>query len=176
MRDGDTYTVDGFAVTYLPEDLDEHGIQAESRSERDGSRTTFIAWLRADGSSLAKMTVMRNEDLTDLAALRDTYYPDLTGSLRPIEVNDSEGYLSPATGQLFWLQREGVGVGVYLDPNHWGSAELTRMAEGVNPSDDSTNDTGTVQQPSWQETNQFQQPSWQGSAQLPSTLSGWLRL
>ncbi|GLU47791.1 hypothetical protein [Nocardiopsis ansamitocini] len=127
-----SYSLDGFDVNYLPPGLDRYGISAESSTDRRGNRTSHVSWVQGPGVVYGKVTVVRDDKLTELDKVRDARYSHLAPQhLEKTAVNGRDAYVSEATGDAFWLDREGVAVTLFLQPERWKRAELTAMAEGV---------------------------------------------
>ncbi|OOC52895.1 MULTISPECIES: hypothetical protein [Nocardiopsis] len=132
-----SYSLDGYEIGYLPEDLEGYGINASSITDRRGNRQSQISWTQGPDRMLARVAVLRSERFQSLEDLRSIRYGHLPeGSLHRMDRNEAlehESYLSQETGDLFWLERPGVAIAVHLQPDRWDSGELVRMAESVVP-------------------------------------------
>ncbi|WP_150242278.1 prolipoprotein diacylglyceryl transferase [Nocardiopsis quinghaiensis] len=132
-----SYSLDGYEIGYLPEDLEGYGINASSITDRKGNRQSQISWMRGPDRLLARVAVLRSEYFQELDDLRSGRYGHLPeGSLQRMDRNEAlrhESYLSQETGDLFWLEEPGVAVTVHLQPDRWDSGELVRMAESLRP-------------------------------------------
>lgn len=128
------YIIDGFEVGSLAPGLEHYGTSSETHSDRDGSRTSHIAWVRGWGDIQAKVSVFRSTGLTRLDAVRDTHYSHLDSEeLKTVTVNGKRGYLSDSTGDVFWLDGDGTAIAVFLAPERWETGELLSMAESIVP-------------------------------------------
>ncbi|GAA3735880.1 hypothetical protein HDA32_001280 [Spinactinospora alkalitolerans] len=126
-----SYSLDGFSIGYLPPGLEGQSMKTHAAAE-DGARTSYVAWTEGRGATNGKVTIIRSDEIRTLEDLRDSRYRRLDAeSLEKIDNNGREAYLSRSTGDLFWVERPGVGVLVYLRPERWDSGELVRMGEGV---------------------------------------------
>ncbi|MBV2363209.1 hypothetical protein [Streptomonospora nanhaiensis] len=129
-----TYSLDGFEIGYLPPGLENHGIHAKSTVGLNGDRRSEIAWVQGLDAIYGRVSVLRGDDLADLDEVRATRYDHLEDSaLQRAEVNGTDAYASPKTGDVFWVPEPGVAVAAYLQPDRWDEDELFDFAEGVRP-------------------------------------------
>ncbi|MFW5419733.1 hypothetical protein J0910_24240 [Nocardiopsis sp. CNT-189] len=129
-----TYTLDGFEISDLPAGLDGYAIRARSFTNGMGERQAQISWVQGPESVYGKVSVLRSKRFRSLEDLRDRNYDHLSrNSLKKVQVNGKEAYLSETSGDLFRLERPGVAVTVYLQPDRWDTEELLRFAESVRP-------------------------------------------
>ncbi|NKY99827.1 hypothetical protein [Nocardiopsis alborubida] len=130
-----SYSLDGYEIGYLPSGLERHGIHASSTTDRLGNRQSQLSWMRGPDQLLGRVSILRSDSMQQLDDLRERRYghlPERTlERLDSGEALRSEAYLSPETGDLFWLDEPGVAVALYLQPDKWSSGELVRMAESL---------------------------------------------
>ncbi|WP_444962883.1 hypothetical protein [Nocardiopsis sp. M1B1] len=130
-----SYSLDGYEIGYLPSELERHGIHASTTTDRLGNRQSQLSWMRGPDQLLGRVSILRSDSMQQLDDLRERRYghlPERTlERLDSGEALRSEAYLSPETGDLFWLDEPGVAVALYLQPDKWGSGELVRMAESL---------------------------------------------
>ncbi|WP_047871014.1 hypothetical protein [Nocardiopsis sp. RV163] len=130
-----SYSLDGYEIGYLPSELERHGMHASTTTDRLGNRQSQLSWMRGPDQLLGRVSVLRSDSIQQLDDLRERRYghlPERTlERLDSGEALRSEAYLSPETGDLFWLDEPGVAVALYLQPDKWGSGELVRMAESL---------------------------------------------
>ncbi|MEU1899170.1 hypothetical protein ABZ512_12380 [Nocardiopsis dassonvillei] len=130
-----SYSLDGYEIGYLPAELERHGIHASTTTDRLGNRQSQLSWMRGPDQLLGRVSILRSDSMEQLDDLRERRYghlPERTlERLDSGEALRSEAYLSPETGDLFWLDEPGVAVALYLQPDKWGSGELVRMAESL---------------------------------------------
>jgi hypothetical protein len=130
-----SYSLDGYEIGYLPAELERHGIHASTTTDRLGNRQSQLSWTRGPDQLLGRVSILRSDSMQQLDDLRERRYghlPERTlERLDSGEALRSEAYLSPETGDLFWLDEPGVAVALYLQPDKWGSGELVRMAESL---------------------------------------------
>ncbi|MFC9087493.1 ICP22 family protein [Nocardiopsis dassonvillei] len=130
-----SYSLDGYEIGYLPAELERHGIHASTTTDRLGNRQSQLSWMRGPDQLLGRVSILRSDGMQQLDDLRERRYghlPERTlERLDSGEALRSEAYLSPETGDLFWLDEPGVAVALYLQPDKWGSGELVRMAESL---------------------------------------------
>lgn len=130
-----SYSLDGYEIGYLPAGLERHGIHASTTTDRLGNTQSQLSWMRGPDQLLGRVSVLRSDDIQQLDELRERRYghlPERTlERLDSGEALRSEAYLSPETGDLFWIDEPGVAVALYLQPDKWGSGELVRMAESL---------------------------------------------
>ncbi|WP_133742552.1 hypothetical protein [Actinorugispora endophytica] len=144
-----TYLIDGFEVGYLAPGLERHSMNSETFTDRTGSRTAHLAWVQGPETVHGKVSVYRTSRLGSLDEVRSSHYSHLDdGDLRSVDVNGKEAYLSEATGDVFWMERDGVAVAVFLRPDTWETQELMAMAEGISPREASVPDVPDVNLPS----------------------------
>ncbi|MFE1402033.1 hypothetical protein ACFW53_29175 [Nocardiopsis dassonvillei] len=130
-----SYSLDGYEIGYLPAELERNGIHASTTTDRLGNRQSQLSWMRGPDQLLGRVSILRSDSMEQLDDLRERRYghlPERTlERLDSGEALRSEAYLSPETGDLFWLDEPGVAVALYLQPDKWGSGELVRMAESL---------------------------------------------
>ncbi|MCP3016472.1 hypothetical protein NGM33_24395 [Nocardiopsis dassonvillei] len=130
-----SYSLDGYEIGYLPAELERHGIHASTTTDRLGNRQSQLSWMRGPDQLLGRVSILRSDSMRQLDDLRERRYghlPERTlERLDSGEALRSEAYLSPETGDLFWLDEPGVAVALYLQPDKWSSGELVRMAESL---------------------------------------------
>lgn len=130
-----SYSLDGYEIGYLPAELERHGMHASTTTDRLGNRQSQLSWMRGPDQLLGRVSILRSDSMEQLDDLRERRYghlPERTlERLDSGEALRSEAYLSPETGDLFWLDEPGVAVALYLQPDKWGSGELVRMAESL---------------------------------------------
>ncbi len=130
-----SYSLDGYEIGYLPAGLERHGIHASTTTDRLGNRQSQLSWMRGPDQLLGRVSILRSDSMQQLDDLRERRYghlPERTlERLDSGEALRSEAYLSPETGDLFWLDEPGVAVALYLQPDKWSSGELVRMAESL---------------------------------------------
>ncbi|WP_026122373.1 hypothetical protein [Nocardiopsis halotolerans] len=134
-RDASPYSLDGYGIGYLPAGLERYGVSSSTVADRLGNRQSQLSWMRGPGQLLGRVSVLRSDRYQSLDDLREHRYghlPERTlERLASGEALRNEAYLSPETGDLFWMEEPGVAVSVYLQPDRWGSGELVRMAESL---------------------------------------------
>lgn len=130
-----SYSLDGYEIGYLPEGLEDYGISASSVTDRMGNRQSQLSWVEGPDQLFGRVAVLRSTRLQQLDDLRSSRYSHLPdGTLQRLvqgEALPQEAYLSPKTGDLFWLEEPGVAVSMHLQPDRWSSGELVRMAESL---------------------------------------------
>jgi hypothetical protein len=130
-----SYGLDGYEIGYLPAELERHGIHTSTTTDRLGNTQSQLSWMRGPDQLLGRVSVLRSDSIQQLDDLRERRYghlPERTlERLNSGEALRSEAYLSPETGDLFWLDEPGVAVALYLQPDKWSSGELVRMAESL---------------------------------------------
>ncbi|PDP89065.1 hypothetical protein CQJ94_04825 [Glycomyces fuscus] len=130
-----SYGLDGYEIGYLPAELERHGVHASTTTDRLGNTQSQLSWMRGPDQLLGRVSILRSDSFQQLDDLRERRYghlPERTlERLDSGEALRSEAYLSPETGDLFWLDEPGVAVSLYLQPDKWGSGELVRMAESL---------------------------------------------
>ncbi|WP_435106497.1 hypothetical protein [Nocardiopsis synnemataformans] len=130
-----SYGLDGYEIGYLPAGLERHGIHASTTTDRLGNRQSQLSWMRGPDQLLGRVSILRSDSMQQLDDLRERRYGHLPErTLERLESGEalrSEAYLSPETGDLFWLDEPGVAVALYLQPDKWNSGELVRMAESL---------------------------------------------
>ncbi|MEY9210701.1 hypothetical protein NI17_014075 [Thermobifida halotolerans] len=128
-----TYLVDGYRVGYLPPGLSNYGSSTETSTDGEGNRTSYVMWSRGE-TVHGKVGVRRRAAAFTLDEVRDQHHGHLDSrTLRRVTVNGSPGYLSRTAGEVFWVDREGAALSVFLEPSRWSPTELMKMAEGVTP-------------------------------------------
>ncbi|GAA1093623.1 hypothetical protein [Nocardiopsis composta] len=138
-----SYSLDGFQITDLPSGLDGYAIKARSFTNGTGERQAEISWVQGPESVYGKVSVLRSEKFRSLEDLRDRNYDHLSrGSLKKVQVNGKDAYLSETSGDLFRLEEPGVAVTVYLQPDRWETKDLLGFAESVRPQRAAQGDTG----------------------------------